>query len=182
MSRSKHKIVLLVGRSGSGKTALANYLHDQYGWNAVASYTTRQPRYESETGHTFVNDREFDQLQNIVAYTEFDGHRYCATADQIDQCDLYVVDVEGVKTLQERYCGSSRIMAVFVDASSGVCMRRMLDRGDGFMATLRRATNDDRVFSEAKEYLMENFDSCLSVNNEKPLAEVGDMIYRWATI
>ena len=165
MSRSKHKIILLVGRSGSGKTALANYLHDQYGWNAVASYTTRQPRYESETGHTFVNDREFDQLQNIVAYTEFDGHRYCATADQIDQCDLYVVDVD-----------------VFVDASTGVCMRRMLDRGDGFMATLRRATNDDRVFSGAKEYLMENFASCLSVNNEKPLAEVGDMIYRWATI
>ena len=46
---------------------------------------------------------------------------------------------------------------------------------------IRRAI-DDKVFSGAKEYLMENFDSCLSVNNEKPLAEVGDMIYRWATI
>ena len=82
---NKHRIVLLVGPSGSGKTAIANYLHDTYGWNTVQSYTTRPPRYDGEEGHTFVTDEEFDKLTDMIAYTEFDGHRYCATADQIDQ-------------------------------------------------------------------------------------------------
>lgn len=179
---SKHKIVLLVGRSGSGKTAIANYLHDTYGWNVVSSYTTRLPRYEGEAGHVFISDEDFDQLRDLVAYTEFDGHRYCATGDQIDQSDLYVVDLVGVKTMQQLYHGDSIILPVYLDVSRNQCFKRMLKRGDGVRAAWRRKKNDDQMFDGAKEYLMNNFDSCLSVNNSGSLAETGDMIYRWATI
>ena len=182
MLKSKHKIILLVGRSGSGKTAIADYLHHTYGWNAVSSYTTRLPRYEGEAGHVFVSDEDFDQLCDIVAYTEFDGHRYCATADQIDTSDLYIVDLAGVKTLQQLYQGDSIILPVYLDVSCGQCFKRMVKRGDGFHAALRRKKNDDQMFDGAKEYLMNHFASCLCIKNSGTLAETGDMIYRWATI
>lgn len=178
----KHKIVLLIGRSGSGKTAIANYLQGTYGWKAVDSYTTRPRRFPWETGHTFVSDDEFDQLTDLVAYTKFDGHRYCATAEQIDNADIYIVDLIGVKTMKALYQGDSVLLPVYVDVSPTVCMHRMLKRGDEFEAAWQRRRNDNDAFAGAKEYLNTHFDAVLSVKNRHDVSEAGDMIYKWATI
>lgn len=178
----KHKIILLIGRSGSGKTAIVNYLKDTYSWKSVDSYTTRPKRLPWETGHTFVSDAEFDQLTNMVAYTEFDGHRYCATAEQVDNADIYVVDLAGVKTMKELYHGDSVLLPVYVDVNVGTCLYRMRKRGDSFDTAWQRKQNDDAMFAGAKEYLNANFDSVLSVKNRRDVSEAGDMIYKWATI
>ena len=182
MLKAKHRIVLLIGPSGSGKTAIADYLRDKYGWQAVQSYTTRLPRYPWEGGHTFVSDEEFDALTDMIAYTEFDGHRYCATAEQVDSCDLYVIDPKGVKAMQQLYHGDSRIMPVYVYAKPSVCLKRMMMRGDDLWQALRRLRNDKKEFDGAQEFLRDNFDSYLSVYNNRDLASAGDMVYRWATI
>ena len=39
-----NSIILLVGKSGSGKTTIAKYLKKLYGWQDIDSYTTRPPR------------------------------------------------------------------------------------------------------------------------------------------
>ena len=49
-------IFLIVGCSGSGKTTITEQLEQKYGLKAIQSYTTRQPRYDGETGHIFVSD------------------------------------------------------------------------------------------------------------------------------
>ena len=53
-------IFCLVGKSGSGKTTIANKLFDRYGYTQIASYTTRPPRSENDTDHTYVSSEEFD--------------------------------------------------------------------------------------------------------------------------
>lgn len=100
----KDKILCIVGRSGSGKTTIAEKL-EKRGFVAVQSYTTRKPRFEGERGHTFVSDEEFNKLKNILAYNEYNGARYCTTMSQIDNSDVYVVDIPGLKMLQEKYHG-----------------------------------------------------------------------------
>ena len=73
-------IFLIIGCSGSGKTAITEKLEELYHLKSIQSYTTRPPRYDGETGHIFVSNEEFDELTDYVAYTEFAGFRYCATA------------------------------------------------------------------------------------------------------
>ena len=59
------KIICLVGCSGSGKTTLAKELEGK-GYNIIHSYTTRQPRYENEWGHTFIDTTNFNEGCGIL--------------------------------------------------------------------------------------------------------------------
>ena len=94
-----NRILLLIGASGSGKSTVARYLCEQYGLRQIDSYTTRPPRYRGESGHIFITDEEFDQLQDFVGYTLYNGHRYGATAQQVEENDIYVIDPAGVEGL-----------------------------------------------------------------------------------
>ena len=96
-------LYLFVGKSASGKTTVANFLEKKHGFKQVNSYTTRPPRYEGEIGHIFIDDGDFDELGELVAYTEYNGFRYGTTAEQLDKCQIYVIDVPGIKTLLEKY-------------------------------------------------------------------------------
>lgn len=147
-------IYLIVAPSGAGKTTIANILEKQYGLKSIQSYTTRPMRFKGETGHIFITDEEFDDLKNIVAYTEFAGFRYCATAQQIDENDLYVIDPKGVEYFKNYYTGSKNIKVIFI--SSGVSARyeRMIARAktDGVShveavdSALKRISNDAHEF------------------------------------
>lgn len=95
---SKPLVIAVVGESGSGKTQLCRELELEFGIPQVKSFTTRPKRTPDEEGHLFVDDAEFDLLEPI-AYTEFGGHRYCATFDQLDRENLYVVDEAGLDCL-----------------------------------------------------------------------------------
>ena len=106
---------LFVGPSASGKTTVANEL-EKLGYKQVKSYTTREPRSEEESGHIFVSKEEFDALENMIAYTEYDGNFYCSTKEQLDEANIYVVDVPGVQTLIENYTSERLINIWYFDA------------------------------------------------------------------
>ena len=136
-------LFLIVGKSASGKTSITEFLEKEIDMKSLQSYTTRKPRYEGETGHTFISDEEFDKLENIIAYTEYHEHRYCCTQAQLDEADLYVVDPPGVKTLLERYNAQDRdICIIFFSASTRVRIDRMRSRGDSDENIIGRLYND----------------------------------------
>lgn len=137
-------LYLFVGKSASGKTTVANFLEQKHGFKQVNSYTTRPPRYEGEIGHIFVSDEEFDNLEEIVAYTEYNGHRYGTTAEQLDQCQIYVVDVPGVETLLERYKANRQIMILYFGTNICTRIHRMIDRGDSDMTIIARLLQDEK--------------------------------------
>lgn len=137
-------LFLFVGRSASGKTTMADTLEKRYGHKQVYSYVTREPRYEGEVGHIFVNDDEFDNLGELVAYTEYDKHRYGTTAAQLDECSIYVVDIPGVETLLQRYKTDRPISVIYFDATVFTRINRMLDRGDSDMSIISRLLQDEQ--------------------------------------
>lgn len=148
---------LFVGPSASGKTTVANELEkiETFGFSdnnfltrvnpfkQVRSYTTRPPRYENEDGHVFITDEEFDKLTNIVAYTTYNGYRYCTTKEQLDAVNIYVVDINGVHTLFDNYITERQIYIWYFDASVITRINRMIDRHDSDSAIIGRLLNDE---------------------------------------
>ena len=137
-------LFLFVGRSASGKTTMADLLEDQYEYKQVQSYTTRQPRYDGEIGHTFITEDEFNKLENIVAYTFYNNAHYGTTAQQLDECLIYVVDVPGVETLLERYKNDRPIVVIYFDTTVYTRITRMIDRHDSDMAIIARLLQDEK--------------------------------------
>ena len=77
--------------SAKGNDTVAARLSEIYGWKVLDSYTTRPPRYEGEKGHIFSTKEEFDALPEKCAYTYFGGNEYCATAEQVNNSDIYII-------------------------------------------------------------------------------------------
>lgn len=135
-------LFLIVAPSGTGKTTLADMLEEKCGLRQLESYTTRKPRYEGEKGHTFISDEEFDALEDIVAFTNYNGHRYCATASQLDKSQVYVVDIPGVESMLNSYNSNRTIRIFYLSANVHTKITRMKMRGDSDSKILNRIHND----------------------------------------
>jgi guanylate kinase len=136
-------LYLFVGKSGSGKTTIADMLSETHGLKQVESYTTRPPRYDGEIGHIFVAKSEFDALGELAAYTLYNGSEYGTTFKQLEECDIYVVDVPGVETLLQKSHFNRPIYIIYFDTTASTRIRRMLDRGDCDAAIIARLLHDE---------------------------------------
>ena len=179
-------IFLIVGCSGSGKTTITEQIEQKYGLKSIQSYTTRPKRYEDESGHTFVSDEEFDELTDMVAYTEFAGNRYCATAEQIENNDLYIIDPKGVDYFMESYKGSKTPKVIFISSDMTTRYERMKSRAeengseymDAVKSSLERITND---VVEFYDYIhgQTQIDYTFKNNADDKLEDVVDRIYKY---
>ena len=151
-------LFLLVGKSASGKTTIANMLEAD-GYNQIQSYTTRLPRYENEPGHVFITNEEYDKLENIMASTVYNGNCYCTTLDQIKAADLYVVDCNGVRTLLDNYEQINRPIHIILFEANTYCrIQRMLERGDSDTQIVGRLLVDEEHnwYEQLKETICEH--------------------------
>lgn len=138
-------LFLFVGRSASGKTTIANLLSEKYGYKQVESYTTRAPRFSGETGHIFVSEDEFINLGELAAYTYYNNNHYGTTFKQLDECDIYVIDVPGVESLLKKLENNTRPICIFYfEASTYNRILRMLDRHDSEKMVVSRLLEDEK--------------------------------------
>lgn len=177
-------IFLIIGCSGSGKTAITEKLEEMYHLKPIQSYTTRPPRYDGETGHTFVSNEEFDELTDYVAYTEFAGYRYCATSEQVENNDLYVIDPKGVKFFMKSYTGKKTPKIIYINSDLNVRYERMVKRaeenGDDFITAVDKALG--RIKTDVVEFYdfthnKAHVDFVVRNNKNDNLNQIVDRIY-----
>lgn len=129
----KKKILCIIGRSGSGKTTIENWLTFQRSntYNRLVSYTTR-PMREGETDgkeHHFVSSADVPHDNSILAYTRYGDYEYWADAKDLcsGKINIYVIDVEGYRYLKhfsgEQY--DIRVLYVKRDVRDGIDLQRM---------------------------------------------------------
>lgn len=172
----KDFIVLVVGESGSGKSEICRYLEDKYGLKEVKSYTTRPKRNEDDKSHIFVTDYDFDNvLDDIVAYTEYNGYKYCATAEQIKDCDTYIIDPDGIEYFFKEYTGKKIPMVVHISAPEEIRKGRMLGRGHTIGAVETRLEIDAEKFANVRDYAV--FTYANTDNGMEDVYDIGEDIY-----
>ena len=169
-------IVLIVGESGSGKSTICNYLSETHGLKELKSYTTRPKRNENDTSHTFVSQTEFNAVaKDAVAYTRFDDYEYCASVQQVDESDLYVIDMDGVKTLLKYYKGKRVPYVVYIKADGLDRVENMIRRGDSWADAMRRVEHDKAAFKDVNDYAMYVYEN--RIDNHESVKKIGDSIY-----
>lgn len=171
MIKKAKPLIILMGKSGVGKTSVARYLCETYGWSQIESYTTRPRRSADEIGHHFISDAEFDQIpeDDRIAYMEYCGYRYCSRREQLDSANLYVVTPDGYDRIKEEYCGRP-LFTIALVASEDVLKSRMRMRGGSTEEQINERTQrDDAIFRNLKS-------DVTIPTDHLSISEVGDAI------
>lgn len=142
-------LYLICGKSGSGKTYVADKLRNERGYSILKSYTTRKPRHESDDDHIYVSVSDYyatKETGEIAAATYFNHNFYCATRDQLSSSDLYVIDKDGIESLKELDGFNRNIVVIYIDTSEDVRMKNMRLRGDSSSKIGERLSHDEAAF------------------------------------
>jgi guanylate kinase len=171
MGKKTDHIIGLVGKSGSGKTAVAEYFKNK-GYNVIESYTDRPKRYENEEGHIYIKTEEVELYkEEMIAYTFFDGHHYFATRSQYVNkgVTFYTIDPIGVVSLEENV-KDANLTIIYINVDDSIRRERMFNRcikGNGVedeerinmlqQKVERRIEHDKKAFSVVKcNYVVDN--------------------------
>lgn len=155
---------LILGRSGSGKDTLREILERNYGWKFVKSYTTRTRRPNESGTHTFISYQEYLEIKDnceIIAETSIDnGGRYrdiyFATYDQFEASDAYIIDVDGMNQIIEKY-GYENLLVVYIKPKSYEdCKQHAVSRNKSIESFEIRRKDEDTKFSVFEQRLNRN--------------------------
>ena len=200
----KDKLVLLVGPSGVGKTAIAKALEKE-GFNIIHSYTTRKPRGENEWGHTFVHESDYKFIPqedgniyiakigeksvrgniissvDAIAYLYLYGNHYWATKEQYKNkgTSVYVVCPGGAREVQENVT-DAEVLTIFFTCDEAVRKERLIFRYSqegketGWDITDVLLTANERIEKDREAFKVCSCDYTIDVN--RPIKEVLSLI------
>lgn len=164
-NRKPNAKVLLVGKSGSGKNTVQDYLVNKYGLKPLLSYTTRERRFPEENTHTFITAQEYEEFKptDFIAYTFYNGNHYFATKKQFEEADIYIIDLDGVEYISKLNLElKTPYVVIYLDVPEDVRKQRMESRNDDATTIEERLRYDEDAFREINrwcDYSIQNLDS-----------------------
>ena len=139
------RLFLFVGRSGSGKTTVADGLCANGHLHTAVSMTTRPPRYEGERGYNFVTEEELLK-HKVLTHAVFDGNHYGVSEEELDNSDIFIVEPSSIHAVQHHYAGKRVVKVIYFDLDPLEAAKRMRARGDAEAKIKRRLWNDANTF------------------------------------
>jgi len=151
------KIIVLAGKSASGKDTIAKILKEQ-GFHFVISHSTRPMRDgESEGDPYYFVDEETIQRMNTAgellelrSYKTVKGIWYYGihkNSIKEDVPNLVVVDLQGVKDLK-RIFGDENVYTIYIDVDDDIREQRARKRSFDKKEWDRRLADDNKRFTK----------------------------------
>lgn len=173
-------MIILVGKTCSGKSTVANIIEAMYNIPRVRTYTTR-PRREGEGDeYNFVSKEEFFSLKEedfffeTTSYDVATGETwYYGTPKKglIDNCCI-VMNPEGMKKVRHFLdLTDFSVLIVFLNVTEGMQYARLRKRGDLSDEATRRVAQDSIDFEDVGEY----YDIAINTDHFEP-KEIADFV------
>ena len=180
MENKNHTILLILGRSATGKDSLTDELCKRTGLTKLISYTTRERRNGEGETHKFVSEEVYHQMKaegKVAAETKIGEYYYWSTIDQLYENDVYIIDCVGVKTLQNLNLPNLNFVTVYIHIDEQERQRRALElRGDDKKKFMSRSFSEKKQFEE----LERNVDYDYSIRNTNFINAYS--VLRWISI
>jgi guanylate kinase len=129
----EHAVILVVGKTGSGKSSLIRRLCEKTGLRQLVSYTTRPRRSDDDNDHIFVTTEEYLMAKEngeIAIDTEIAGNYYYSTIEQLYNADLYTINPEALNRLLAMELPNIRFVVVYISCPDKIREERAMKRGD----------------------------------------------------
>lgn len=149
MKTSEHVVILVVGKTGSGKSSLIKKLCERTGIKELCSYTTRSKRSELDNDHFFVSAEDYFRAKEngeVAIDTELAGNYYYSTIEQLYNSDIYTINPEALNRLLAIELPNIRFVVVYISCPDKTREERAMARGDD------RHKFRIREFSERQEF------------------------------
>lgn len=138
----EHVLLLIIGRTASGKDTLANKLAERTGLKQLISYTTRKRRINEGETHKFVSEENYQEMlknNQVAVDTNIAGNYYWSTIDLLYTSDIYVIDYTGYNKLQSLNLPNLRLVSIYINTPDDVRKDRALNkRGDDRLTFMKR--------------------------------------------
>ena len=139
--------IVLLGKTGSGKTAICDWLTENLRYEKIITYTTRPMRNGEVDGedYHFVTDREFEE-KDLILKTNIYGNKYGTCKNDLVGADnkIVIVDPNGLDEL--RLLDGFSFVSVYVACPTHIRYSRCVRRGDSPMITLSRISSETYSF------------------------------------
>lgn len=138
-------MIVLVGESASGKSSIEKYLVDNYGYNKVVSYTTRQPRPNEVDGvdYHFVSVDEFLKLKKQDFFAEtatYNLWHYGTAKEDCTNDKIAVLTPHGLRQISK--VDGINVLSFYIDVPRRDRLIKILQRGDDIEEAYRRSLSD----------------------------------------
>ncbi|MEE0295001.1 MAG: guanylate kinase [Eubacterium sp.] len=182
-------MIILLGKSASGKDTIVRNLVEQHDYKRIITWTTRPMRPGEKEGVTYHYTTEEDFKKKInegffvewKKYETVKGTWYYGTAlDDImkarnDDYSVIILTKDGLEKLNS-FCShlvGINLLSVYLDVDTKVIKQRLLKRGDDKKEAARRIKYDKKDFKG-----IENMVDVVIENNHRDIQEVVNMIHK----
>lgn len=180
----KKVIIMLMGRSGSGKSYLEKKLLEKHPdeFHKVVSTTTRSPREGEVNGvhYHFVNEEAFDEL-DMVQTTFFDKHKYGSDLPQYTTDHRFVTlaavpeSVAKFKEVLKSKLPDALVVCVYFNINAKRLAENMQRRGDTDDMITDRLRNDNLD----EQFMTSGLEADFIVNDTMLNENLPDVFYKW---
>lgn len=144
-------LIVLVGKSASGKTTLEKYISENFRYEKIVSHTTRPIRDDEVDGvdYHYVSEDVFNEMllnNELVEHATFNNWSYGISKKEIeDKRDaVVVVNPAGLRRIRKFNIPMS---VFYVMCDDKTRYKRSIDRGDDIVEIALRSRSDTDCFN-----------------------------------